>query len=87
MMESEGPYLRQISEKPRLNFLVNAGIYLLEPSVLAYIPVGRRFDMTDLMQALLDSSLRVANFPMIEYWLDIGKYDDYQQAQKYWQSK
>ncbi|NER87930.1 nucleotidyltransferase family protein [Moorena sp. SIO3A2] len=86
VMESEGPYLRQISEKPRLNFLVNAGIYLLEPSVLAYIPVGRRFDMTDLIQALLDSSLRVANFPMIEYWLDIGKYDDYQQAQKDFQN-
>lgn len=87
VMESEGPYLKQLSEKPRLNFLINAGIYMLEPSVLPYIPVGRRFDMTDLIQALLDSSLRVANFPMIEYWLDIGKYDDYKQAQKYFQSK
>lgn len=82
VMESEGPYLRQLSEKPRLNFLVNAGIYLLEPAVLRHIPVGRRFDMTDLMNSLLDHDRVVVNFPMIEYWLDIGQHADYQKAQQ-----
>ena len=86
VMESEGPYLRQLSEKPRLNFLVNAGIYLLNTVVRSHIPTGQRFDMTDLMQSLLDDGRPVANFPIIEYWLDIGQHADYQQAQKDFQT-
>ncbi|HIE02604.1 MAG TPA: CBS domain-containing protein [Thiotrichaceae bacterium] len=82
VIESEGPYLSQLSEKPRLNFLVNAGIYLLEPTVLRYIPTEWCFDMTDLMQSLLNNAHPVANFPIVEYWLDIGQHADYQQAQK-----
>jgi NDP-sugar pyrophosphorylase family protein len=86
VMESEGPYLRRLSEKPRFNFLVNAGIYLLEPAVLCHVPDGQRFDMTDLMQKLLYNGKSVVNFPMIEYWRDIGQHADYQQAQKDFQN-
>jgi dTDP-glucose pyrophosphorylase len=86
VMESEGPYLRRLSEKPRFNFLVNAGIYLLEPAVLCHVPDGQRFDMTDLMQTLLYNGKSVVNFPMIEYWRDIGQHADYQQAQKDFQN-
>ena len=82
VMESDGPYLRGLNEKPSYNFLVNAGIYLLEPSILHHIPTGQRFDMTDLMDTLLDNQLSVATFPMIEYWLDIGQCADYEQAQE-----
>ena len=87
VMESEGPYLRGLSEKPRLNFLVNAGIYLLQPAVLRHIPVGQRFDMTDLIKLLLHSGQPVVNFPIIESWLDIGQHADYRQAQKDFQSE
>ena len=82
VMESDGPYLHGLNEKPSYNFLVNAGIYLLEPNILQHIPTGQRFDMTDLMDTLLDHQLSVATFPMIEYWLDIGQRADYEQAQK-----
>lgn len=82
-MESDGPYLRRLNEKPSYNnVLVNAGIYLLEPSILHHIPTGQRFDMTDLMDTSLDNQLSVATFPMIEYWLDIGQRADYEQAQE-----
>lgn len=82
VMECEGSYVRQIREKPRLNFLVNAGIYLLEPSLCGYIPNGQRFDMTDLIERLLDEGRSVVSFPIVEYWLDIGQHADYEQAQK-----
>ncbi|MCI0577571.1 MAG: nucleotidyltransferase family protein, partial [Chloroflexi bacterium] len=72
VMESEGPYVRRVQEKPHLTFLVNAGIYLLEPTVHRYIPCGQRFDMTDLIERLLQENRPVANFPILEYWLDIG---------------
>lgn len=81
VMDSDGPYIRRIVEKPKYNFLVNAGIYLLEPVVYQYIPAGQRFDMTDLIAALLANDRKVANFPIVEYWLDIGQHEDYEQAQ------
>lgn len=81
VMECDGPYVRQVREKPLLSFLVNAGIYLLAPSVYRYIPDGQRFDMTDLIQQLLDDGRPVVSFPIVEYWLDIGQHADYEQAQ------
>ncbi|MCD4671625.1 MAG: nucleotidyltransferase family protein [Anaerolineaceae bacterium] len=81
VVECNGPFVSDVREKPAYRFFVNAGIYLLEPSVLGCIPNGERYDMTDLIQQLLDEGQTVANFPIMEYWLDIGKYDDYQKAQ------
>lgn len=75
--------VQRITEKPVYQFLVNAGIYLLEPEALDYIPAGKRFDMTDLIDALLAvRTRRVVSFPILEYWLDIGKPGDYEQAQR-----
>ncbi len=81
VIECEGAKVRRLSEKPTLNLLVNSGIYLLEPSVYSYVPNGRHFDMTDLIQALLDAGRRVVGFPIREYWLDIGAHDDYRRAE------
>ncbi|MDY6876671.1 MAG: nucleotidyltransferase family protein [Chloroflexota bacterium] len=82
VIESDGAFVRGLVEKPLLSFFVNAGIYLLEPSVHRYIPNGQCFDMTDLIQRLLDNNRPVARFPVLEYWLDIGHHTDYVQAQK-----
>lgn len=71
----------RLREKPTVNFLVNAGIYLLEPGVRKYIPEGTRYDMTDLINTLLENGETVVGFPIMEYWLDIGKHDDFQKAQ------
>lgn len=81
VLETDGAYIRGVTEKPRSSFLINAGIYLLEPAVHRLIPDGRRFDMTDLIQRLIDEGKRVASFPIVEYWLDIGQRSDYEQAQ------
>lgn len=81
VIESEGVLVRQVREKPLFGLLVNAGIYLLEPSVHHYIPKGR-FDMTDLIKRLVEDGRPVVSFPIIEYWLDIGQHGDYEQAQK-----
>ena len=82
VVESSGPLLTSIREKPRLSYFVNAGIYLLEPSVQALIPHGERLDMPDLIDLLLGSGRTVASFPVHEYWRDIGQHDDYRQAQE-----
>ncbi len=82
VVECEGQAVRKISEKPVLGFFVNAGIYLLEPAVHRYIPNGQRFDMTDLVQRLLDERRPVVSFPIREYWLDIGEHAQYEQAKE-----
>lgn len=82
VIESEGVFVKAIQEKPRFNFFVNAGIYLLQPDVYEYIPSGKRFNMTDLIQWLMDAGRVVVNFPVREYWLDIGQHADYAKAQK-----
>jgi len=87
VIESDGAFVRELVEKPSLSFFVNGGIYLLEPSVLRYIPKGQHFDMTDLIQRLLKEERPVANFPIVEYWLDIGQPADYTQAQEDAQSE
>lgn len=85
VMECDGPKILGISEKPKMQFLVNAGIYLLEPSVRQHIPPGRRFDMTDLIQTLLREKCHMVSFPIVEYWLDIGQFPDYEKAQSDYQ--
>lgn len=82
VIECVGSMVRTVHEKPVFNFFVNAGIYLLEPSVRECIPEGERFDMTDLIDHLLAKQRPVASFPIVEYWLDIGQHADYQQAQE-----
>jgi NDP-sugar pyrophosphorylase family protein len=71
-----------LREKPKTTFLINAGIYLLEPSVHDHIPSGERYDMTTLLEKLIAEGRPVVSFPLREYWLDIGQMDDYNRAQK-----
>jgi len=80
VMECEGTKILGVSEKPKMQFLVNAGIYLLEPRARNCIPAGQKFDMTDLIQCLIRENRAVVSFPIVEYWLDIGRYPDYEKA-------
>jgi dTDP-glucose pyrophosphorylase/CBS domain-containing protein len=82
VVECEGAKVRQLKEKPVMSFFVNAGIYLLQPSVYRFINNGERLDMTELIQRLLDSGRPIVSFPLLEYWLDIGQLADYEQAQE-----
>lgn len=74
--------ITRLREKPSLPLFINAGIYMLEPSARDSIPDGERFDMTDLIKQLLEESRTVVSFPIIEYWLDIGRPEDYERAQE-----
>ncbi|MEM6884976.1 MAG: nucleotidyltransferase family protein [Verrucomicrobiota bacterium] len=80
VIRSEKSLLTALEEKPRMDFFVNAGIYLVEPKMLSYIPKRVHFDMTDLLQVALDEGLTVATFPVIEEWVDIGKHEDYRKV-------
>ena len=81
VVECDDVRITALREKPSLSFFINAGIYLLDPAVCDSIPDGEYFDMTDLIKRLLDEGRTVVSFPILEYWLDIGRPEDYSQAQ------
>ena len=91
VVEADGSaMIRNLAEKPVYSFLVNAGIYLIEPPMRQYVQAGKRFDMTDLIRTLIEKGQRVVSFPILEYWLDVGQMDDYRKAQrdsKSWEDK
>jgi len=72
--------IASIDEKPVHNFFVNAGIYMLNPAVLEYIPENSFFDMPTLFNILIKNKVKVLPFPIREYWLDIGEIGDYNKA-------
>lgn len=82
VVECDDVRITALQEKPSLTFFINAGIYLLEPTAYDQIPAGQRFDMTDLITKLMQIGQTVVSFPIIEYWLDIGRHEDYQRAQE-----
>ena len=81
VVDVAGATVTSLREKPRLSFLVNTGVYLLEPSVLKRIEPGKRTDMTDIIRALIADGGTVVSFPVVEYWLDVGRPVDYARAQ------
>jgi len=82
VIDCEGVNVSGLREKPDLAFFVNAGIYLLEPHVLGYIPAHQHMNMTDLIMNLVAAGKSVVSYPICEYWIDVGQHDDYRQAQE-----
>jgi dTDP-glucose pyrophosphorylase len=72
--------LLNIEEKPIQHFFVNAGIYVLQPEVLGYIPKDTFYDMPSLFDQLFQLNFETSAFPLREYWLDIGRMDDFDRA-------
>lgn len=72
--------IESIKEKPVHSFYVNAGIYLLEPWCIDLIPDNEYYDMTSLFEQIISSDKNAISFPLQEYWVDIGRISEYQQA-------
>ncbi len=72
----------RVEEKPRKEFPVNAGIYLLDPGAIELIPAGEYFDATDMIRTLVDRGRVVAAHLIREYWLDVGRVHDLEKANR-----
>ena len=82
VMETEGNIVKGFKEKPTYTHYSNAGIYLMKREVVAEIPKNTFYNATDLMENLIAQGKKVVSFPLISYWLDIGKHDDFKKAQE-----
>jgi NDP-sugar pyrophosphorylase family protein len=72
--------LVEYEEKPTLNYMVSMGIYVLDSAVLELIPYNERLDFPDLVKKVMAQKEKVQCFITNEYWLDIGRHDDYAKA-------
>ena len=71
--------IKSIYEKPKHKFFVNAGVYVLDPECLDLIP-KKFYDMPSLFKKIISKKNKTISFPLGEYWIDIGKSNDYDKA-------
>jgi dTDP-glucose pyrophosphorylase len=78
-----GGILKKIIEKPEYSFLVNAGMYILNPDTLSYVPCNEMFHITQLIDAVRQAGGKIGVFPVGENaWLDIGELAEYKKTLK-----
>lgn len=81
VVEGEGNVINSIVEKPIQRFFVNAGIYVISPKLLESVRRNSYLDMPTLLERNIALNNKVIKFPVHEYWLDIGRMDDFNRAQ------
>ena len=81
VVHGDGDQVTDIIEKPVQKFFVNAGIYILEPDLLGHCRPDEAIDMPDLLRQVVNDGRKVSMFPIHEYWLDIGRMEEYERAQ------
>lgn len=82
VIQSEGHRICSMVEKPVHRFFINAGIYLLSPDLVKSVAPGVRVDMPTLLEREIANGNDVNMFPVHEYWLDIGRMEDFKRAQQ-----
>jgi len=81
-LENDGS-LKTIREKPEYDFLINTGMYILNPNILQFIPKNKSFDMTDLIKCLKEKKKKIGVYPISEKsWIDAGQWEEYRKAIK-----
>lgn len=78
----DGTAVKSLKEKPRYTYYSNAGIYIMNKNLLQMIPNDEFYDITDLMDRILEMNLKLITYPINGYWLDVGKHEDFKKAQE-----
>ena len=78
----DGDFVTGIEEKKDIVSKIIAGIYIMKPGIFNLIPDDTYYGVDVLIQTMLDQNIPVAKYEMSEYWLDIGRVDDYYVAQE-----
>lgn len=77
----DGERILSMEEKPIQRFFVNAGIYVIDPMIIQSVKKNTHVDMPTILQSYIDKNQDVMMFPIHEYWLDIGRIEDFKRAQ------
>lgn len=87
VVEANGIELTRFEEKPSYQYLVNAGVYVINPELLSLIEPNETIDMPTLLSKAQHSGDRIIICPIHEYWIDIGRRESLDSARLNWISK
>ncbi len=74
-------FLQDIIEKPKFDFFVNVGLYVLNPNLIKLIPKNKSYDMTDLIKTARSKKKQIGVYPIDdESWIDVGQWSEYRKA-------
>lgn len=82
IFNTEDGEVNSFKEKPNYTYYANAGIYLIKKELISLVKKGVVYNATDLMDDVMKSKKKLIHYPIRQYWLDIGKHDDFEKAQK-----
>lgn len=82
VLETNNGHVLNFREKPTYTYYSNGGIYLMKHEIIKHIPVEKHYNATDLMETLIKNGNKVISYPLAGYWLDIGRHEEYEKAQK-----
>lgn len=83
IMNLEGDSVLSFQEKPTYTYYANAGIYLIKKELLNIIPEDSKYDATDFMDDLIEKNKCIIRYPIVGYWVDIGKPQDFNKVQEF----
>lgn len=81
VIEGDGFEITAMVEKPSYRYFVNAGIYVISNEIIKSLPINEHLDMPNLFEIKQKEGFKILKFPIHEYWLDIGRHDDFKKAQ------
>lgn len=84
---TNGNYVTGIDEKPDIRTTILAGIYIFRPELLEIIPKDTYYGMDMLIKEMIARTMPITHYPIREYWLDIGRIDDYEKAQEIYKER
>ncbi|CEG11155.1 Nucleotidyl transferase [groundwater metagenome] len=79
VVKLDGVDIVDYTEKPIHSYFVSIGVYVFKPEVLKYMP-GGRLDFPDIIKILIKNGEKVGGYIFDDYWLDVGRYEDYMKA-------
>ena len=81
VMETDNNHVVSFKEKPTYTYYSNGGIYIVKKELLERIPKNAFYNATDLMESVIEKGGKLVSYPIRQYWLDIGKPEDFEKAQ------
>ena len=84
VISTEGQQAIQLEEIPVLRHQINAGLYVIEPSLIKLLSKDQHCHMPDFLKKVLTNNKKVVVFPVHEYWLDVGHPETLAKANGEW---
>lgn len=80
VVEERDGVISAIKEKPVHRSVVCAGIYVMSPEILSFVPPNKYCDMPTLFDEIIGGGYRAASYTVQGYWLDVGRMADFEKA-------